>query len=590
MHLDAGGEVGDGLVAGGVLGHDDDLLHPLGGELAGDLGDREAALGMLAAGHGDGVVVEQLVGDVAAHHHRGADGQRAGVIVGAVAQIDEHMRLAGERAGAGPAQALAAHVAGQVGLRVGEAGHVVAADPGQGAGPFGKPGRGVVRAAGAEERLPDLVGAQGHRRHAGGRDAGEIVVHPVHVRAGRQAVGDGQRHFGHRQRAQRREQRMAVLVDLADHLRLGVGGQVVERRAGLTLQQRALVLHHHQRLQPAGEGAQAGGLQRPGHADLVDGDAQVGGFRQADAHGRQRLHHVLVGLAVGGDAEAPARAAEDLPVDLVGAGEGQGGRDLEQPQAPLLVHRLVLEPDAEAAGGHGEPLGQAPLVPGEVDVDGGPGVHGVGQRDQPDPEAREARQRVAHQPVVQHLLHVGGGQHRHLEILEGVFRLRGQGGRLAGVVVAGHRQHPALGPGAGEVGVLERIAGAVDPGRLAVPHAEHAVVLGAGEQIGLLAAPDGGGREVFVQALLEDDVLGLQVLGRPVRLLVEAAQGRAAIARHEPRGAQSGAAVQSPLIQQDPDQRLNAGDENATILEQIFVVQGHFCMAHGKIFPAALLA
>ena len=64
--------------------------------------------------------------------------------------------------------------------------------------------------------------------------------------------------------------RMALLVDLADHLGLGVGRQIVERGAGLGLQQRSLMLDHHQGLETPGEGAQAGRFQWPRHADLVE--------------------------------------------------------------------------------------------------------------------------------------------------------------------------------------------------------------------------------------------------------------------------------------------------------------------------------
>jgi hypothetical protein len=63
-----------------------------------DLRHRQVAVHRLAAGHGDGVVVEDLVGDALAGGctaveggHRGAHGERAGVEVGAVAEIDEDM-------------------------------------------------------------------------------------------------------------------------------------------------------------------------------------------------------------------------------------------------------------------------------------------------------------------------------------------------------------------------------------------------------------------------------------------------------------------------------------------------------------------
>jgi hypothetical protein len=48
----------------GLVGDDDDLLRALGLDLARDLGNAERAVMRLAAGHGDGVVVEDLVGDV----------------------------------------------------------------------------------------------------------------------------------------------------------------------------------------------------------------------------------------------------------------------------------------------------------------------------------------------------------------------------------------------------------------------------------------------------------------------------------------------------------------------------------------------
>ncbi len=128
--------------------------------------------------------------------------------------------------------------------------------------------------------------------------------------------------------------------------------------------------------------------------------------------------------------------------------------------------------------------------------------------------------------------------------------------------------------------MLEGVAGAVHARRLAVPHAKNAIVESAGEQVGLLAAPDGGGGEVLVQAFLEDDVAGRQVLAGAVRLLVQAAQGRATIAGNETGRLQARAGVQTALVKQHTEERLDTGDENATIFEQIFVVERHIRMAH----------
>ena len=75
------------------------------------------------------------------------------------------------------------------------------------------------------------------------------------------------------------------------------------------------------------------------------------------------------------------------------------------------------------------------------------------------------------------------------------------------MVVAHQRQHAAMLGGAGEIGVAEHVAGAVDARALAVPEPEHAVVLALAAQLGLLRAPERGGGEVLVDAGLEEDVV-----------------------------------------------------------------------------------
>ena len=133
------------------------------------------------------------------------------------------------------------------------------------------------------------------------------------------------------------------------------------------------------------------------------------------------------------------------------------------------------------------------------------------------------------------------------EFLLGAVRQRR---RAAGVVVAGQRQHAAVLRGAGGVAVLEHVAAAVDARALAVPHGEHAVVLRAGEQVGLLRAPDHGRAEVLVEARRELDAMRLEVLLGLPQLQVEAAQRRAAVAgdeaggvRARPRGRASAASA-----------------------------------------------
>ncbi len=154
----------------------------------------EAALVGLAAGHGDGVVVEDLVGDVDARREGGADRERAGVVVGAVAEVLEDVRALRERRLADPVGALAAHVGEALGGAVHPLHHVVAADAGIGAGALGQAGRGVVRAAGAEPRLADgdllgVVGADGLvEAGAGGGEA--LGLDAVEGEEGAEGAGD----------------------------------------------------------------------------------------------------------------------------------------------------------------------------------------------------------------------------------------------------------------------------------------------------------------------------------------------------------------------------------------------------------------
>jgi hypothetical protein len=121
--------------------------------------------------------------------------------------------------------------------------------------------------------------------------------------------------------------------------------------------------------------------------------------------------------------------------------------------------------------------------------------------------------------------------------------------------------------------VAEDIAGAVDAGAFAVPHAEHAIIFAFAAQLGLLGAPERGGRKVFVDAGLESDMRGVEEFMRTFELLVEAAERRAAIAGDEAGRAQAGAAVALVLHQAKADQRLKAGDEDPALRQIVFIVE-----------------
>ncbi len=133
-----------------LVADDGDALDAFGRHLLRDLRNGELALMRLTAGHGDRVVVEDLVGDVDARRDRRADRHRTGMIIGAVAEILEHMVALGERRLADPVRALAAHMGVAERVAVHPLRHEMAADAGIGAHAFRHHGRGIVRAAGAE--------------------------------------------------------------------------------------------------------------------------------------------------------------------------------------------------------------------------------------------------------------------------------------------------------------------------------------------------------------------------------------------------------------------------------------------------------
>src|SRR5205085_889391 len=119
------------------------------------------------------------------------------------------------------------------------------------------------------------------------------------------------------------------------------------------------------------------------------------------------------------------------------------------------------------------------------------------------------------------------------------------------------------------------VAGAVDARALAVPDPEHAVVFAVPAQLRVLRAPQRGCGEFLVEAGLEDDVLFLQpLLGLP-EILVEPADGGAAVSGDEAGGVQAGAAVALALHQQHADDRLRSGDEDAVFREVVLVVEGN---------------
>src|SRR5664279_5382857 len=248
----------------------------------------------------------------------------------------------------------------------------------------------------------------------------------------------------------------------------------------------------------------------------------------------QRLAGVVVGLARSDDAEAIVRPFEDVVVEPVGAHVGERGVPLVVHQTGFLLERRVGPADVQAARRHLEVFGQDDVDAVGVDLHARRRLDDLLDRLHCRPDAGEAAHRERVQAHVEDVLHARGEEHRQAAGLEDVVALVRRRRALGDVVVAGQRDHAAVRRGARHVGVLEDVGAAVDSRALAVPDAEDAVdLLRLGVEIELLRAPHGRGRKLFVDARLEDDVLGREVLLRRPQRLVIAAERRAAVAADE---------------------------------------------------------
>ncbi len=563
--------VGDHHYAGGAFGRD----------LARHLRHREPAVIGLAARHGDRVVEQDLVGHAHAGRDGGADRHVAGMIVGAVAEVLEHVRTLGERGFADPVGALPAHLGEAQRGAIHPLHHVMAADARIGAHALRHHGRGIVRAAGAEigNALGDILGLGQHALRL--LQAVDAVLEAFVAHIVEQALADADRNLVGIERALDRKQPVAALVLLADAGRL-VGG-AVELLAHLHLDQRALLLHHDDEIETVGERLEIAPADRPRTADLVEPQPQRVAPDLVDAELVERLAHVEIGLAGGDDPDLGRAAARgDVAVELVGLHEGQHGVALVVVQPRLHPQDAVAQPDVEATLRHVEIVRDHDVDPLQAAVHHGGRFDRLVHAFERHPGAGEARHRPAIEAVIDDLLHARRVQDRDHHVDEMIFGLVRGGGGFGGVVVAHEGEHAAVPGAAGEIGMAEHVAGAVDARTLAVPEAEHAVVLAFLAQLRLLGAPQRGGGELLVDAGLEQDVGGTQLRLRAHELLVEPAQRRAPIAGDIAGGVEAGAAVTLLLHQAQAHQGLVAGDEDPGLRQIIFVVEADLSERHRR--------
>ena len=559
----AGSELGIGGVLGGVVGDHHHLGHALGVHRAGQLGHGHAAVDVLAARHGDRAVVEDLVGDVGAGGHGLAQRQRAGVVVGAVADVLKPVLHRHERRCADPLAAFAAHLSRAADVAGGRHGrHAVAADAAACLGALRHPGGAVVRAARAEPRRAAgglLALGSGDRqrdRDALGHSRPDAFgTEPVHQERPDLACDQVGVHL-----TVAREPEAAVLIALAEHD--GRAGHAVEVLLHERLDDRALLFHSDDHIEPIGELAQAGGLERPHYGWLPDADASALQLDVVESHAVERLAQVVIGLACGHEADPGVAGGNGLAIELVGRHELVDCDHAALVDLEFHAHRVRAEQGVLLGVRPGLALpfefGTRDRDTARANLHGRVAVGHVGDDLERRPESAVAGQLVAPAAVVDDLLDRAGIQDRRLEVDEHGLGLRRQRGRLRSGVVAGHEQHATLGVDATDVRMFDGVSRPVDPRRLAVPHAEHTVVAALEVAVRELASPHDRGAQILVEAGLEDDVVLLELGGIGRHQRVDAAQRRPAVARHHGRVVQPVTAICPELIQQHAQQRLHA--------------------------------
>ena len=263
----------------GILAEHDDLGDSLRLELARKRGHRNRSGGVLAAGHGHSIVVQDLERDVDAGGDRGLHRQASRVKVGAVTQILEQVLGAGERGHADPRRTLRAHLEQELDASADiahQSSHSVAADSAAGELPLEQQGRPVVRAAGTVARR---AGAPSREQACRRR----VLLRRTLGKNGhlREEPAERQRDHLGVELARSGQQGLAFGVPLAVHT--GTMRAVVEQLPQLQFDERALLLDHHDGLEVAGEFRDDAGLERKGHPELEDPDAGARQFALANA-------------------------------------------------------------------------------------------------------------------------------------------------------------------------------------------------------------------------------------------------------------------------------------------------------------------
>ncbi len=143
--------------------------------------------------------------------------------------------------------------------------------------------------------------------------------------------------------------------------------------------------------------------------------------------------------------------------------------------------------------------------------------------------------------------------------------------------------------------MADRVGGAVETGRLAVPEARHALLRRARKFAEQLRAGDRRRRELLVEAGPEDDPGRVEMPGGALQLEVKPAERRARIAAHEHARVVAALRVEPAQVEHQPDERLHPVQQNRPGYRGVAVLErelaqrrdgAHACVsARLEVFP-----
>ena len=309
----------------GLVAENNNPIDPFCGHLLGNPVDGDLPVDGLTAGHGDGVIEQNLVGNIDAGSYRLTDSHGTGVEIRAFTQVLEHVGVAGVAALANPVDAFATHLDEGFGVPAHPGRHEVTANAGQGLAPLRDLGGGVVWAARAE--IGHTLDAARILGVGHGTDFSHALAEVHLEEATKTGCEEAGNQFG-AQFANVRDQRAAQLILFADNQNLAGTVRLGHVLLDLALDNAALFLDHEDFFLAVHEVQDAAALQGPDHAHLVDIQTHVPGLVFVNTEQIEGFQQVKVPLAGGDNTKAGFLIVEQAPVNAVGPGKGLNGREL----------------------------------------------------------------------------------------------------------------------------------------------------------------------------------------------------------------------------------------------------------------------